>query len=288
MMVNLGFFLCCPRKRRKSGGSTCSGEDQFDENGAIVGDQAGYGTTEPQPVELYAVDEIDGISLSSDPSLRKVYIAIDSSVRYSQHGLPKIPLFLSPVPLDRMSVDSLASHEGFYENAYSTLPQEDITENTGDDKAEQSTLPDGSDPNITAEVSELDNILETEQPVITISEVSPQTRESVRSKKSDDSGVASLEGTGTLLRKKKKKKPKILRTFHMSFRKKKKDKPSTAPGKLEPKRRYSLFAMSTNSLARSRSNSIATSLSSNSQRKYSSALMLASLDDLSDDNICKD
>ena len=74
----------------------------------------------------------------------------------------------------------------------------------------------------------------------------------------------------------------------MSFRKKKKDKPSTAPGKLEPKRRYSLFAMSTNSLARSRSNSIATSLSSNSQRKYSSALMLASLDDLSDDNICKD
>ena len=52
------------------------------------------------------------------------------------------------------------------------------------------------------------------------------------------------------------------------------------------KRRHSLFNFSTPSLPRT--TSMASSLSSTSQRRYSAALMLGSLDDLSDENICRE
>ena len=296
MMASLGFWLCCPRKRRRSGASNCSA-DGDDEGGVIVDDQIGYGATESQPVELFAVDEIEGISLSSDTSLRKVYIAKDNSVRYSQKGLPKIPLILSPVPLDHMSVNSLDSR-GY-------VHPENTTENPGDVSEIVVEPPEYVMGNVVTiesdgstsgsvkefvEAAELDDISEqlteaelSQQPSKRLSQQALQTSASVRSKKSDDSGVASLEGAHGAVQKKKRKmkKPKLFKSFHMSFKRKK-----NKSGELGSKRRHSLFNMSTPSLART--TSMASSLSSASQRRYSAALVLGSLDDLSDDNICKE
>ena len=270
----------------------------------IVDDQTGYGATDMQPVELYAVDQIDGISISSDTSLRKVYIAKDNSVRYSQKGLPKIPLILSPVPLDQMSVKScnLADQEEALMDADIIHLQDDtagkqIVDDTlhseSADIVEEIAPFNPDAPSLTnnaihEEPADLAVISEDEQlPEIKLQSTPAHTlraTDSVRSKKSNDSGVASLEGAGTTQKKRKKlKKPKVFKSFHMSFKRKKNKSNDSGMGS---KRRHSLFNLSTPSLPRT--TSMASSLSSTSQRRYSAALMLGSLDDLSDDNICRE
>ncbi|KAL5250240.1 hypothetical protein ACHWQZ_G016090 [Mnemiopsis leidyi] len=153
LMSSLGLWLCCPRKRRKSGGSTCSSGHK-NEDGVIVDDQTGYGATDVQPLELYPVDEIDGISLSSDTSLRKGNTAgIQNVDDASQSG-----------SADIAEDDATSSNNVILKEADPDL--EAISE-------------DEQLPEIVHEGTSANGLRATD---------------SIRSKKSNDSGVASLEG----------------------------------------------------------------------------------------------